>query len=49
MTAERGNTVKAAPTTRAANQHEINNTTLLPLLNRKSNKDKISICETSNL
>jgi hypothetical protein len=49
MTARRGNTAKAAPTTRAANQHEINNTTLLPLLNRKSNKDKILVCETSNL
>jgi hypothetical protein len=46
MTPERGNTARAAPTTRAANQHEIKNTTVAK---HKSNTDKMSICESNLL
>jgi len=43
MAAEKGNTAKAAPTTTAANQHEMNNTAVA---NSNENKDHTSICET---
>lgn len=46
MIPERGNTAIAAPTTRAANRHEINNTTVAK---HKSNTDKMSICESNLL